>query len=126
MYVVFRKLCFCQNDPISKPLWLQCEACLRLEPHFMRTYVSRTPEMTSNYDVYEIDNWKKTLPKQLSYYSKSLRYAISKCVDLGDTRFELGPKSLEIRGFYMDFCQNWQNNSFFSMFIRYTLTKNHI
>ena len=34
----------------------------------MRTYVSRTPEMTSNYDVYEVDNGKKTLPKQLSYY----------------------------------------------------------
>ena len=34
----------------------------------MRTYVSRTPEMTSNYDVYEVDNGQKTLPKQLSYY----------------------------------------------------------
>jgi hypothetical protein len=35
----------------------------------MRTYVSRTPEMTSNYDVYEVDNGQKTLPKQLSYYT---------------------------------------------------------
>ena len=53
----------------------------------MRTYVSRTPEMTSNYDVYEVDNGKKTLPKQLSYYSKALRYATSRCADLGDTSF---------------------------------------
>ena len=46
----------------------------------MRTYVSRTPEMTSNYDVYKVDNGKKTLPKQLSYYSKALRYVTSRCV----------------------------------------------
>ena len=65
--VRYSKLCFGQNDPVSKPLLLHCEACLRLEPHFMRTYVSRTPEMTSNYDVYEIDIGKKTLLKQLSY-----------------------------------------------------------
>ena len=53
----------------------------------MRTYVSRTPEMTSNYDVYKVDNGKKTLPKQLSYYNKALRYATSRCADLGDARF---------------------------------------
>ena len=37
----------------------------------------------------KVDNGKKTLPKQLSY----LRYATSRCVDLGDARFWIGSKN---------------------------------